>query len=76
MEYARNFDEQNYNESIADYMYIKEKFRERTVNMENFDKSPIIRQICQTFPPSTICTSYVAIGYIICRVDNYIKPYH
>ena len=59
MEYARNFDEQNYDESIVDYRstYIKETFRERKISMENFDKSPIIRQICQTFPPSTICTS-------------------
>ena len=43
MEYARNFDEQKYDESIVDYMYIKETFRERKFSMENFDKSPIIR---------------------------------
>ena len=57
MEYAQNFDEQNYDESVIDYMHIKETFRERKVIMEYFDKSSIIRQICQTFPSSTICTS-------------------
>ena len=55
MEHARNFDEQNYSESIVDY--IGETLKERKVSRENFDESPIIRQICQTFPPSTICTS-------------------
>ena len=46
MEYARDFDEQNYDESIVDYTYIKETSIERKFSMENFDKSPIIRQIC------------------------------
>ena len=59
MEYVQNFDEQNYDESIVDYTHIKETFRERKISMENFDKSPIIRQICPTFPPSTICTTYL-----------------
>ena len=57
MEYAQNFDEQNYDKSIVDYTYIKETFKERKVSMKNFDKLPIIRQICQTFPTTTICTS-------------------
>ena len=74
MEFARNFDGQNYDESMVDYRstYIKETFRQRKVSMENFDKSPIIRQICQTFHHQIFALA-IAIGYIICRVDNYIK---
>ena len=57
MDYARNFDEQNYNKSIIEYL--GEKLREREASKENFDELPIIHQICQTFPQSTICTSYL-----------------
>ena len=55
---AWNFDEENYDESIIDY--IGETLREKGHSRENFDESPNTCQICQTFPPSTICTSYIA----------------
>ena len=54
MEHAQNFDKQNYDESIIDY--IGERLRERKISRDNFDELilTIIHQICQTFPPSTI----------------------
>ena len=63
MEHALNFDERNHDELESIIHYIGETSRGRKViiSRENFDKLPIIRQICQTFPPSTICTSYIAI---------------
>ena len=61
MEHAQNFDEQSYDESFVDY--IGETLRERKVSRENFDKLSVIRQICQFFPLSTICTSYSYMVY-------------
>ena len=42
LKHAQNFDEQNYEESIIDF--IGENW-ERKVSRENFDESPTIRQI-------------------------------
>ena len=55
MEHAWSFDQQNYDESIIDY--IGETLGERKFSRENFDESPNFHQIYQTFPLSTICTS-------------------
>ena len=40
MEHAQNFDDQNYDKSIEDYM--GETLRERKVSRENFDELTII----------------------------------
>ena len=53
MEHTRKFNEQNYEDSIVDYIAIGEIFRERKVNKENFDELPIILQICNTRPLAT-----------------------
>ena len=73
MEYVQNFDEQNYDESFVDYTYIKETFRERErlvwkilTNRQSFVK------FVRLFHHQLFAlASY--IGYIICRVDSYIK---
>ena len=49
------FDQQNYDESIIDY--IGEILGKRKFSRENFHESPIFHRIYQTFPLSTTCTS-------------------
>ena len=58
MEHALNFDEQNCDKFKSIVHYIKETLRERKVSREDFDESPLVCQIHQTFPSSTICTNY------------------
>ena len=46
MEHAWNFDEQNYDESIVDYVEETLKKRKISRDREIFDELPIIHQIC------------------------------
>ena len=52
-DHAQNFGKQDYDKSIADCT--RETLRK--VSRENFDELPIIRQIFQIFPLSTICAT-------------------
>ena len=56
MEYACNFDEQNFDELISGFK--EEKSTEK--GKENFDKLMTIHQISQTFSPSNFCTISMA----------------